>query len=233
MQNSKYRNLYRERIQGLLDEQGVINPYAIDLIEFVFTRSIWIKKEGVFKAYLDKRTLITSTLLIPPSYRLLILIMGIQHEEEQIKYYRGIYKNEDIKVSKYSLVDIFTLICNVKGEVIHREIMLLIPNSPKDIIQLHYERLYSLFPSNTHQALTNILRNPSTSLTLDIKNLNKIIPIYDEYNIQNIIGPIVESNPINLLLDLIAPSIGIGTQGVNALTYIYNNLILDMYQRNQ
>lgn len=233
MKDSKYRNIYIQRVNQVLGDIAYINPSITNLIEFLFTRTIWIRRDSVYKAYLDIRGLLISTLTLPASTRLLILLMAIRYEESQIKYYRSLYKPQDIKINPYTLVEVYLLICNALQEEVHKDLMLLLPNSVEDIITLHYERLYNLFPTKSQQVVINILRNPSSSFMFDIRLMNKELNIYTEYELINVIAPLVDSNSITTTLSYISPRLWINPSITNGLINMYNSLILDTYQLNQ
>lgn len=233
MQDNKYRNVYRERVNNVLTQQGITNLYVIQLIEFLFTRTIWIRRDNVFKAYIDTRAYICSLLTLPVSLRLILLIKTLMYEQNQINYYKKIYSSKDIRVNDYSLVTVYNLLASVLGEGIHNDIALLLPNSIDDLLHFHYQRLYSLLPLKTQQSVIQLLKNPSTSFMLDIKAINKELNIYTEYLINTVVSPLIESNSINLCLSYISSYIGLSKDGVNRLTQLYNSMILDTYQQNQ
>lgn len=233
MQDSKYRSVYRERVSSVLTQEGITNPYTVQLIEFLFTRTVWVRRENVFKAYIDARAYICSLLTLPVSLRLILLIKTLMYEQSQINYYKKIYSSKDIRVNNYSLVTVYNLLASVLGEGIHNDIALLLPNSVDDLLQFHYQRLYSLLPLKTQQPVIQLLKNPSTSFMLDIKAINKELNIYSEYLISTIVSPLLESNSINLCLTHISSYIGLSKRGVNRLTQLYNSMILDTYSQNQ
>ena len=118
-------------------------------------------------------------------------------------------------------------------EGLHKDIALLLPNSVEDIIEIHYQRLYSLLPLKAQQPIIQLLRNSSTSFMLDIRAINKELGIYSEQIMDSFISPLVEHNSINLCLTYIGSYIALSKEGINALTYLYNSMILDTYQQNQ
>jgi hypothetical protein len=233
MQDSKYRSVYRERVSSVLTQEGITNLYVIQLIEFLFTRTIWVRRDGVFKAYIDTRAYVCSLLTLPVSLRLILLIKTLMYEQSQINYYKKIYSIKDIRVNDYSLVTVYNLLASVLQEGIHNDIALLLPNSVDDILKGHYQRLYSLLPLKTQQPIIQLLRNPSTSFMLDVRAINKELNIYTDYVINTLVSPLVESNSINLCLSYIGSHIGLSKRGVNRLTQLYNSMILDTYQQNQ
>lgn len=233
MKDSKYRSTYIQRVNQVLGDIAYINSSITNLIEFLFTRTIWIRRDNVYKAYLDIRGLLISTLSLPASTRLLILLMAIRYEESQINYYRTLYKSQDIRINPYTLVEVYLLICNALQEEVHKDVMLLLPNSVEDIINLHYERLYNLFPTKSQQIVINILRNLSNSFMSDIRLMNRELNIYTEYELSNVIAPLVENNSIATTLSYISSRLGINSSITNELINMYNSLILDTYQLNQ
>ncbi len=233
MQDSKYRSVYRERVSSVLTQEGITNLYVIQLIEFLFTRTIWVRRNGVFKAYIDTRAYVCSLLTLPVSLRLILLIKTLMYEQSQINYYKKIYSIKDIRVNDYSLVTVYNLLASVLQEGIHNDIALLLPNSVDDILKGHYQRLYSLLPLKTQQPIIQLLRNPSTSFMLDVRAINKELNIYTDYVINTLVSSLVESNSINLCLSYIGSHIGLSKRGVNRLTQLYNSMILDTYQQNQ
>lgn len=233
MQDSKYRSVYKDRVSNIIAEERITNPYVIQLIEFLFTRTIWVRKDNVFKAYLDVRSYVCSTITLPISLRLIVLIKALMYEQQQINYYKQIYPPKDIRVNNYSLVNTFNLLSFVLDEGLHKDIALLLPNSVEDIIEIHYQRLYSLLPLKAQQPIIQLLRNPSTSFMLDIRAINKELGIYSEQVMDSFISPLVEHNSINLCLTYIGSYIALSKEGINALTYLYNSMILDTYQQNQ
>ena len=233
MQDSKYRSVYRDRVSNIIAEERITNLYVIQLIEFLFTRTIWVRKDSVFKAYLDLRSYVCSTITLPISLRLIVLIKALMYEQQQINYYKQIYPPKDIRVNNYSLVNTFNLLSFVLDEGLHKDIALLLPNSVEDIIEIHYQRLYSLLPLKAQQPIIQLLRNSSTSFMLDIRAINKELGIYSEQVMNSFISPLVEHNSINLCLTYIGSYIALSKEGINALTYLYNSMILDTYQQNQ
>lgn len=233
MQDSKYRSVYKDRVSNIIAEERITNPYVIQLIEFLFTRTIWVRKDNVFKAYLDVRSYVCSTITLPISLRLIVLIKALMYEQQQINYYKQIYSPKDIRVNNYSLVNTFNLLSFVLDEGLHKDIALLLPNSVEDIIEIHYQRLYSLLPLKAQQPIIQLLKNPSTSFMLDIRAINKELGIYSEQIMDSFISPLVEHNSINLCLTYIGSYIALSKEGINALTYLYNSMILDTYQQNQ
>lgn len=233
MQDSKYRSVYKDRVSNIIAEERITNPYVIQLIEFLFTRTIWVRKDNVFKAYLDVRSYVCSTITLPISLRLIVLIKALMYEQQQINYYKQIYPPKDIRVNNYSLVNTFNLLSFVLDEGLHKDIALLLPNSVEDIIEIHYQRLYSLLPLKAQQPIIQLLKNPSTSFMLDIRAINKELGIYSEQIMDSFISPLVEHNSINLCLTYIGSYIALSKEGINALTYLYNSMILDTYQQNQ
>lgn len=233
MQDSKYRSVYKDRVSNIIAEERITNPYVIQLIEFLFTRTIWVRKNNVFKAYLDVRSYVCSTITLPISLRLIVLIKALMYEQQQINYYKQIYSPKDIRVNNYSLVNTFNLLSFVLDEGLHKDIALLLPNSVEDIIEIHYQRLYSLLPLKAQQPIIQLLKNPSTSFMLDIRAINKELGIYSEQIMDSFISPLVEHNSINLCLTYIGSYIALSKEGINALTYLYNSMILDTYQQNQ